>query len=196
MADDDALKDHLRAALKRTQQNILWKLEGLSDRDLRLPRTPTGFNLLGAVKHIAQTEYTYLGETFSRPWPNPDELITSAQITADPQADWYATADESTEDILGFYARVRTFGDETIRELPLDAVGTVPHWPMVTASVTLGQIVVHLLIDITRHLGQIDIVREGIDGKAGLGEANPNLPENHDWAAYTAKLTALADGTR
>ncbi|EKU49127.1 MULTISPECIES: DinB family protein [Brevibacterium] len=196
MGDDDVLKDHLRAALHRTQENLLWKLEGLSDRELRLPRTPTGFNLLGAVKHIAQTEYTYLGETFSRPWPHPDELITAAQIAADPQADWYATADETTEDVLGFYRRVRAFGDETIRELPLNAVGTVPHWPMVTASVTLGQIVVHLLVDVTRHLGQVDIVREGIDGKAGLGEAKPNLPQSHDWAAYTAKLTALADGTR
>lgn len=32
--------------------------------------------------------------------------------------------------------------------------------------------------------------------RGGLGEANPNLPEDHDWAAYTAKLTALADRTR
>ena len=34
-------------------EQVLHKLEGLSEYDLRRPMTPTGTNLLGLVKHLA-----------------------------------------------------------------------------------------------------------------------------------------------
>ena len=47
-----------KAALLRYLQDardaVLWKLEGLGERDLRLPRTPTGTNLLGIVRQIGR----------------------------------------------------------------------------------------------------------------------------------------------
>ena len=49
------------------REALLWKLEGLSERDLRRPVTPTGTNLLGLVKHSSFTELGYLGECFDRP---------------------------------------------------------------------------------------------------------------------------------
>lgn len=50
----------------------------------------------------------------------------------------------------------------------------------------------HVVSDTTRHAGHADIIREGIDGAAGLKVAAPNLPEV-DWAAYVARLTAVAE---
>lgn len=47
--------------------------------------------------------------------------------------------------------------------------------------------------DLTRHVGQVDIVREGIDGAAGLSEAAPNLPEDFDQDAYLKRLRTIAD---
>ena len=52
---------------------------------------------------------------------------------------------------------------------------------------------VHVLVDLTRHLGQVDIVREGIDGQAGLNPRISNIPDDIDWDAYLASLRALAD---
>lgn len=187
------MKTVLAGALAQARANLRWKLEGLSERELRLPRTPTGFNLLGTLKHMAQVEIVYFGDTFDRPWPHPDELVTDDDLDGDPQADWYATEDESTAELFEFYDRVEGFADDTIAGLPLDAVGRVPHWTGERAEVTLGRILVHVLVDLTRHLGQVDIAREGIDGAAGLSQASPNLPEEQDWEAYTAKLTALAE---
>jgi hypothetical protein len=43
------------------------------------------------------------------------------------------------------------------------------------------------------HLGQADILREGIDGAAGLRAGMSNLPEDLDRSAYVDKLTALAE---
>lgn len=62
-------------------------------------------------------------------------------------------------------------------------------------AVTLGQIMVHVLVDLTRHLGQVDVVREGIDGQVGLSAASPNIPESQDWEAYSAMLRELAEKT-
>ena len=53
MSRNDAMKAILKNSLQAGRSDLLWKLEGLSERDLRLPQTPTGFNLLGADKHMA-----------------------------------------------------------------------------------------------------------------------------------------------
>lgn len=52
--------------LDANREALLWKLDGLSDHDVRRPLTPTGTNLLGLVKHVALVEFGYLGETSDR----------------------------------------------------------------------------------------------------------------------------------
>lgn len=184
-------KDALRHYLQSSREALLWKLGGLSERDLRLPRTPTGTNLLGIVKHMANVEIGYFGDTFGRTWPTPEERVPDAAYDEDPQADWYATGDETAAGIIDLYRRVWAFADATIDALPLDAPGAVPWWPADRREVTLGQIIVHVLVDLSRHAGHADILRESIDGAVGMRDGNSNIPET-DWPAYVAKLTALA----
>lgn len=186
----------VKADLKRYLQNhreaLVWKLDGLSERDLRMPRTPTGTNLLGIVKHMINVEIGYFGDTFGREWPTPAERVNEAEFAVDPQADWFATEGETAAGLVDLYRRVWVFADATIDALPLEAPGTVPWWPAERNEVTLGQVLVHVLADLTRHAGHADILREDIDGAAGLRDGNSNIPE-YDWTAYVAKLTAIAD---
>lgn len=183
----DVLKDYLQGA----RDVLVWKLDGLGERDMRLPRTPTGTNLLGIVKHALNSEATYFGATFGRPWPTPEELVSPDD---EPMADWYAAEVETARRIIDLYRRVQAFADETIDALPLDAVGHVEHWD--GAEVTLHEILVHEIVDLQRHAGHADILREQIDGSAGLLPGNSNLPDGADWPAYTERLTALADSFR
>ena len=44
-------KADLKCYLQTGRDPLLWKLEGLSDYDVRRPLVPTGTNLLGLVKH-------------------------------------------------------------------------------------------------------------------------------------------------
>ena len=44
-------KQTLHRFLRNARGVQLWKLDGLSDYDIRRPMTPTGTNLLGLVKH-------------------------------------------------------------------------------------------------------------------------------------------------
>ena len=182
-------KDVLKSYLQGARDTLIWKLDGLSERDQRLPRTATGLNLLGIVKHALNTEVLYFGPTFGREWSTPEELVPSNET--DPQADWYATADESAAGLIELYRRVQRFADETIDALPLDAVGHVAHWG--GAEITLHEIMVHKTVDLQRHAGQADILREQIDGSTGLLRQASNLPDDMDWHAYVAKVTALAE---
>lgn len=55
MSDLTEPKAALRHYLQAGRDALLWKVEGLGERDLRMPRTPTGTNLIGIVKHMANT---------------------------------------------------------------------------------------------------------------------------------------------
>ena len=70
----DDLRTVLHHYLQDARDALLWKLDGLDERALRLPRTPTGTNLLGLVKHAAGVEIGYFGECFGRDFPGLDAL--------------------------------------------------------------------------------------------------------------------------
>lgn len=180
--------------LQASRDALLWKLDGVGERDLRLPRTPTGTNLLGIVKHVANVEIGYCGPTFGREWPEPAHplVVTDEDYDADPQADWWVPAAVSAAEVVDFYREAASFADETVAELPLDAVGRVPWWPAERSEVSLHRVVLHVVADTTRHAGHADILREGIDGAAGLTRAAANLPDV-DWPAYVARLTRVAE---
>jgi uncharacterized damage-inducible protein DinB len=187
-------KSELHRYLRVARDALIWKLDGLSDYDVRRPMTPTGTNLLGLVKHVASVEAGYLGETFDRPFPEP---LPWFEDDAEPNADMWASADESREQIVSFYRRVWAHSDVTIDTLALDAVGHVPHWPPERNEVTLHQILVHMIAETDRHAGHADIVRELIDGKAGLRADNDNMAPGDEawWAAYRDRLEQVARGS-
>jgi Protein of unknown function (DUF664) len=62
-------KEYLHGDLRWIREALVWKLDGLSEYDIRRPPTSTGTNLLGLVKHSAAWEARYSGEVFGRPFP-------------------------------------------------------------------------------------------------------------------------------
>ena len=106
----------------------------------------------------------------------------------------WATADESRQQIVDFYRRVWAHADATIDSLGLDAIGHVPWWPEERREVTLHLILVHMIAETDRHAGQADIVRELIDGAAGLRADNDNLAPGDAvwWEGYRDRLECVA----
>ena len=106
----------------------------------------------------------------------------------------WATESESRSAITGLYHRAWTHGDATIASLPLDGPGHVPWWPEDRSEVTLHRILVHMIAETNRHAGHADIVRELIDGAAGLRSGMSNLPDVDEawWESYRARLEQFA----
>lgn len=184
-------KSDLQRYLQSAREALLWKLDGLSEYDVRRPLTPTGTNLLGLVKHLAGIELGYFGYTFGR---TPDEAMPWLAEGAEPNADMWATVDETREDIVGLYHRAWAHSNSTIETLELDAVGSVPWWPGDRRDTTLHRILVHVIAETDRHLGHADIVRELIDGSVGLRQGNDNMAPGDRawWEDYRNRLEGVA----
>jgi uncharacterized damage-inducible protein DinB len=188
---DPGAKAELHRYLQAGRDALLWKLEGLSEYDVRRPMTPTGTNLLGLLKHLAIVEMGYFGAVFGRPVAEAQPWLDDE---VEPNADMWATADESREQIVALYHRAWAHADATIAALPLEAVGRVSWWQPDRREVSLHRVLVHVIAETHRHAGHADIVRELIDGTAGLRADNDNLPDQDDawWAGYRGRLERVA----
>lgn len=183
-------KSTLHRYLQVQRDHLLHKLDGLAEREVRWPMTGTGTNLLGLVKHVASIQAEYFGGVFGRPFP---EEFPWMEEDAEINADMWATADETREEIVDFYRRSSAHADETIEALEADSVGEVPWWPPHRREVTLHQILVHVVAEVARHAGHADIVRELIDGKAGNDDGNLAEMSREEWAAYKSRLEHAAE---
>jgi uncharacterized damage-inducible protein DinB len=183
-------KADLQRYLRLAREAVLWKLDGLSEYDVRRPLVPTGTNLLGLVKHLASVDAGYFGETFGRPFPEPLPRWDSDEFNAD----MYATADESRQAIEDTYRRVWAHSDATIEALPLDALGRVPWWPAESREVPLYRVLIHMIAETNRHAGHADLVRELIDGAAGMRADHDNMADGDGarWVEYRERLERIA----
>ncbi|MBM2616064.1 DinB family protein [Actinoplanes sp. LDG1-06] len=195
MVDAAEFKADLLRYLQYARDALVWKLDELSDYDIRRPLVPTGTNLLGLVKHCAALEAGYFGATFGRPFPEPLPWI---EEDAEPNSDMYATEAESRDEIVALYRRAITHADATIEAVPLDELGRVPWWPDGRAEASLHRILVHMTAETQRHAGHADLVRELIDGEAGLSPTASNMPEGDQqwWVAYRERVERVAQGFR
>jgi uncharacterized damage-inducible protein DinB len=152
-----AEKESLVAALDRHRDVVLWKLQGLDDEQLRRPMTPSGTSLLGLVKHLASVEYSWFCETFGF------ESHAVPFYESDPDADLRPAPGETTQDIVDAYLRARTAADAAIEATPLETVGT-SWWG---EPVSMRWVLIHMVEEVARHAGHLDILRELIDGATG-----------------------------
>lgn len=180
----------LHRYLRRQRDQLLAKLDGLDEREVRWPMTPTGTNLLGLVKHVASVQLGYFTEVFGKPLQRD---LPWMDEEAEVNADMWATADETREEIVDLYHFSGSRADETIEALNLDSRGRVMWWAPERQEVTLQLIMVHVAVEVARHAGHADILRELIDGRAGN---NPrDLPEMNpeEWSAYRSRLEQAAE---
>ncbi len=186
---DELAKEHLHDHLRRVRESLVWKLDGLSEYDVRRPLTSTGTNVLGLVKHLAVWESRYFGEVFGRPFPEP---LPRWDDEAANDAAFWATEHETRDEIVGLYQRVWQHTDATINALAIDAPGYVPWWD---DDVKLFNIMVHMLSDTTRHAGHADILREQLDGTVGMTAKSAPL-HGHDSAFWETRRATIEQAAR
>lgn len=193
---DDAAKDTLHRYLRAQRDALRAKVEGVGEYDARRPLTGTGTNLLGLVKHVASVQAEYLGLVFDRPFDaaaaGAPWLLTGEQ----GDDDLWLAEDETAEQVWAVWDASDAHADATVDALGLDAVGHVPWWG--PEPVTLHQVLVHLTVEVARHAGHADILREQLDGAVGLAPEWSNLPDRDAdaWAARSARIEAAARAYR
>lgn len=140
--------------LEQQRDAVVWKLDGLTDDQLRQPTRPGGIYLLGLVKHLAGAEFYWLCDLFGRP-AEPVSLAASDDVELDPG--------DTTESVLGYYTRARAAADQAIREVDLDTTATT--W--LGDTVSFRWAILHVIEETARHAGHADFIREHIDNTTG-----------------------------
>jgi uncharacterized damage-inducible protein DinB len=142
-----------RAWLAHLRGSVVFKLEGLDDAQLRWRPAPTA-NSLGAIAvHVGYAERLWLraifaGEEMDMGW---------RRHMFDLPDDW------SVADVIAFYRAETAAADAVLdRAESFDLRSSGPNRPT-----TLRWVVVHLIEEIARHAGHMDITRELLDGRTG-----------------------------
>jgi hypothetical protein len=170
--DEEFERETLTRYFTRQFDDLLSKIDGLSEYDARRPLTGTGTNLLGLVQHAGAVVLGYAHLPWGRDlgrelmWEDTDE-----EPDIDLRVLPHVTRDEVLQ--LAADARAAMLG---LLAGPLDAAGEVPWWHPY-GTVTVHRVAVHVIAEVARHAGHADILRELVDGEAGMRPGDPNLPD-------------------
>jgi uncharacterized damage-inducible protein DinB len=142
-----------RAWLTHLREGTIYKLEGLDQDQLRWKPTATANSLGQIAMHLGYVERLWIraifaGETMDMGWR---------------QAMFTLPDDWSRQDLLAFYRQETAAADRV-----LDAVDSFDLRSRADfRPTTLRWVMTHLIEEIARHLGHMDITRELVDGRTG-----------------------------
>jgi uncharacterized damage-inducible protein DinB len=142
-----------RAWLTHLRESAIYKLDGLADDQLRWAPTPTANSLGVIVVHLGYAERLWLRAIFAG---EEMDMAWRAEMFTLPDG-W------SVADVIAFYRAETAAADAA-----LDAATSFDE-PSRAAfrPTTLRWVVTHLIEEIARHLGHMDITRELLDGRTG-----------------------------
>lgn len=137
------------------------KVNGLSEEDARRVMTASGLTPLGVVKHLGWVERGWFRETFAG-----EPLAGLDQPAGDNSFEFVLDDGDSIQSVVAFY-------EDGARRSRL-IVGAAPSLDALSAReaqfrgrVSLRWLLVHMIEETARHAGQLDLMREAIDGKTG-----------------------------
>jgi len=154
-------RDVLTRALASARRHVLAQLEDLVDEQLRRPVAPSGWAPLGLVRHLTLSDERYWFEVAVAGgpldfWPQG------------PDADWQVSPDDTAAAVITAYTEAIARSDAIIADTDLDAPPAAPEpdWEAVGLSFpNLRAILLHVIVETSTHAGQLDLVRELIDGR-------------------------------
>ncbi len=150
-------KEMLCAFLDYGRATILWKIAGLSDEDLRRVIVPSGWSLLGLVKHLSMVESWW----FETQMAGGD--VRFPYVDSDPNSDFRIEPHETTDEIVSRFEQMVEISRGITTGADLDDETKGRERP----GRSLRWVLLHLIEEYSRHNGHADVVRELIDGSVG-----------------------------
>jgi len=162
-AEDQMLLDFLEAQ----RAAALDIVSGLSEEAWHQPAVPSGWTPAGLVEHLSGAQFHWFvgvvaGEDTSPP--------AAADVEPyDPMAPF--VTDWSSADIIAEFREISARSDAILAATPLSAAVRGKHGdPEVAEPPNVRWVVLHVIEEIARHCGHLDIGRELLDGTTRLGQ--------------------------
>jgi len=147
----------LEAFLDDYRDIAVRKVSGLSDADARRTLVTSPTTVGGLIKHLRWAEYGWFEQLLQ-------ERDNDNRRTHERSWEFEFLPQESLPTLLAEYQSQCEESRRIAAQYPLDHV--VPHRRFGTVSLRL--IYVHMIEETARHTGQLDILREQLDGTTGF----------------------------
>lgn len=145
-------KTTLLAFLRAQRESVLAILDGLGEEALTTAVLPSGWTPLGMVEHLGDAEHHWF-----------QEVVTGSTAPREP-------VPQNPEAVFASYRDQCRRSDEIFAATPLSATPRGRHPGPFGAEITdLRAVVLHVIEETARHAGHLDVVRELLDGRTGLG---------------------------
>jgi uncharacterized damage-inducible protein DinB len=157
----DAETSALRTSLDAQRRHVLGILDGLSEEELRRRVLPSGWTILGLVQHLTlDVERFWFSAVVAGDRRTIDGLATGDEA-------WRVNAGDSSSEVFRRYLEETARANRIIDSVPLDAQPL--WWPVDQFGdwrlESLREILLHVIVETACHAGQLDVVRELLDGK-------------------------------
>jgi uncharacterized damage-inducible protein DinB len=136
---------------------LVRKVSGLSDTDGRRSLVASSTTVGGLIKHLRWAEYGWFDQLLQ-------ERSNDNRRAHDRNWEFEFLTEESLPTLISEYQTQCEESRRVAAQFPLDHV--VPHRRFGTVS--LRWIYVHMIEETARHTGQLDILREQLDGATGF----------------------------
>jgi len=139
---------------------VRFKCEGLSDEDAHRSVVPTSplMTVAGVVSHLRWVEHCWFEVLFLN---HPSDV--NPQFGDVEDADFLIADGLPLAQLLDEFERQCVISNEIAAAASLDTVGLNQDFG--SASATLRWMLLHVLEEVGRHVGQLDIIRELLDGE-------------------------------
>jgi uncharacterized protein DUF664 len=151
--------------LDAQRNSVLAVVDGLDSESLKARVLPSGWSPLGLIEHLGHAErywfqFVATGKAADLPWPDDDGLGGDNPLHTR----------RSPEAVLAFYRDQCQRSNAVLAATALSAPPVEsPGLDMDDEVRDLRWIALHMIEETARHAGHLDIVRELIDGRTGLG---------------------------
>jgi uncharacterized damage-inducible protein DinB len=154
-------RELLLGYLEWYRETLTRKISGLSDDQLRAPVEPLGWSPLGLIQHLGWVERRWTR------WGFAAEDVLAYPPGGD-EAEWTVPADTPSAEVVAAYRDEVTAAKSLIAAADLaDSARLGGRFTTPDQAPSLARILFHLLQEYARHVGQLDIARELIDGETG-----------------------------
>lgn len=167
-ASTDSETRTLLAFLEAQRLSVLAIVDGLDEQAMRTVVVPSGWTPVGLIGHLGFAERHWFqqvatGTAVDVPWAEEAE-------TADTDRRGPFTIDRPVAEVIDFYRDQCARANAVLASTPLSAAPRGALHGEVEDEVTdLRWIVLHMIEETARHAGHLDIARELLDGRTGLG---------------------------
>ncbi|MGH3473147.1 MAG: DUF664 domain-containing protein [Nocardioidaceae bacterium] len=168
---DEADREDLLAALQYQRASVRSIVEGLSEEAWHTSVVPSGWTPAGMVAHLGGAERHWTCEVIldhDPGHPFDGDFGEDDDEPYDPNAPF--VIDWPSSKVLAYY---RDQTQQTDEMLSVTALGSAPRGhhgsPDSEQPSTVREIVLHLVEETASHSGHLEIARELLDGRTGLG---------------------------